>query len=89
MKTKLFDKNGKEKGLISLPENFSVRIREDILSRVFEAQKGIHAQSYGAMEGAGAQYSASGISKKKVSDVSMDCFIKEILGGFGYESRLF
>ncbi|MBU2576842.1 MAG: 50S ribosomal protein L4 [Nanoarchaeota archaeon] len=65
MKTKLIDKSGKEKGSVDLPKNFSVRIREDILSKVFEAQKGIYAQAYGSMEGAGAQYSASGISRKK------------------------
>jgi large subunit ribosomal protein L4e len=68
MKGKLFDKVGKEKGTVDLPKNFSVRIREDILSKVFEAQKGIYAQAYGSMEGAGAQYSASGISKKKRHD---------------------
>ncbi len=68
MKTKLFDKAGKERGSVVLPKSFSVKIREDILSRVFEAQKGLHAQAYGAMEGAGAQYSASGISKKKRHD---------------------
>ena len=68
MKTKLFDKTEKEKGSVELPKNFTVRIREDILSKVFEARKAIHAQAYGAMEGAGAQYSASGISKKKRHD---------------------
>ncbi len=68
MKTKLFDKNGKAKGDVALPKNFSVKIREDILAKVFEAQKGLYAQVYGAMEGAGAQYSASGISKKKRHD---------------------
>ena len=68
MKTKLFDKTGKEKGMIDLPQNFSFKIREDILSKVFEAQRGLHAQEYGAKEGAGAQYSASGISKKKRHD---------------------
>jgi len=68
MKTKLFDKNGKEKGPIDLPKNFSTKIREDILSKVFEAQRGIYAQAYGAKEGAGAQYSASGIIKKKRHD---------------------
>jgi large subunit ribosomal protein L4e len=68
MKAKMFDKAGKEKGSVDLPKNFSVKIREDILSKVFEAQRGIHAQAYGAMEGAGAQYSASGISKKKRHD---------------------
>ena len=68
MKAKLFDKNGKEKGTVDLPKNFTVKIREDILSKVFEAHRGLHAQAYGAMEGAGAQYSASGISKKKRHD---------------------
>ncbi len=68
MKTKLFDEKGKEKGSIDLPKSFSVKIREDILSRVFETQRGIHVQAYGSMEGAGAQYSASGILKKKRHD---------------------
>ena len=68
MKTKLFDKTGKEKGSVELPKNFSVKIREDILSKVFEAQRGIYAQAYGSKEGAGAQYSASGIIKKKRHD---------------------
>ncbi|MDH3353225.1 MAG: 50S ribosomal protein L4 [Nanoarchaeota archaeon] len=68
MKAKTFDKAGKESGSVELPKNFSVKIREDILSKVFEAQKGIYTQAYGAMEGAGAQYSASGISKKKRHD---------------------
>ena len=68
MKTKLFDKTGKEKGSVDLPKNFSVKIREDILSRVFEAQKGIYAQAYGSMKGAGTQYSASGIIKKRRHD---------------------
>ncbi len=68
MKTKLFNKTGSEKGTIDLPKNFSVKIREDILSKVFEAQRGIYAQAYGAKEGAGAQYSASGIIKKKRHD---------------------
>jgi len=68
MKTKLFDKAGKEKGSIDLPGNFSSGIRKDILLKVFEAQKGVYAQAYGAMEGAGAQYSASGILKKKRHD---------------------
>ncbi len=68
MKAKLFDKAGKEKGTVDLPKNFATKIREDILSKVFETQKGLYTQAYGAMEGAGAQYSASGISKKKRHD---------------------
>lgn len=68
MKAKLFDDKGKEKGSVDLPKNFSGRIRKDILAKVFDAQRGLHMQSYGSMEGAGAQYSASGISKKKRHD---------------------
>ena len=68
MKTKIFDSAGKESGSLDLPKNFSFKIREDILSKVFEAQRGIYAQAYGAKEGAGAQYSASGIIKKKRHD---------------------
>ncbi len=68
MKAKLYDKNGKSTGDISLPKCFNSKIRADILLKVFEAQKGIFAQAYGAKEGAGAQYSASGISKKKRHD---------------------
>ena len=68
MKAKLFDKSGKEKGSVDLPKCFSGKVRADILLKVFEAQKGIFAQAYGAKEGAGAQYSASGISKKKRHD---------------------
>ncbi|MCD4770823.1 50S ribosomal protein L4 [archaeon] len=68
MKAKLYDKRGKAKGDVSLPKCFSFRIRADILLKVFEAQKGSFAQAYGAKEGAGAQYSASGISKKKRHD---------------------
>jgi len=68
MKAKLYDKDGKVKGDVSLPKCFSSRIRADILLKVFETQKGSFAQAYGAKEGAGAQYSASGISKKKRHD---------------------
>jgi len=65
MKTKLFDKTGKEKGTVDLPKNFSENVREDILAKVFETQKLIYTQAYGIMKGAGAGYSASGISRKK------------------------
>jgi large subunit ribosomal protein L4e len=68
MKAKLYDGSGKVKGDVNLPECFSSRIRADILLKVFETQKGSFAQAYGAKEGAGAQYSASGISKKKRHD---------------------
>lgn len=68
MKAKLYDKSGKVKGDVSLPKAFGGRIRADILLKVFETQKGSFVQAYGAKEGAGAQYSASGISKKKRHD---------------------
>ena len=68
MKAKLFDKSGKAKGDVDLPKCFGGKVRADILLKVFEAQKGIYSQAYGSMEGAGAQYSASGISKKKRHD---------------------
>lgn len=68
MKAKLYDKSGKGKGDVNLPKCFNSRVRADILLKVFEAQKGAYAQVYGAKEGAGAQYSASGISKKKRHD---------------------
>jgi len=65
---KLFDKSGKEKDKISLPKNFSVRIRGDILAKVYEATKRIYTQNYGSKIGAGAGYSASGILKHKRHD---------------------
>lgn len=63
MKAKLYDKTGKEKGTINLPKNFSSKIREDILLKVFEAQK--IKQSMGSKIKAGAGYSASGILKHR------------------------
>jgi large subunit ribosomal protein L4e len=64
MKTKLYDVKGKVKGDVNLPKAFAGRIRADVLLKVFEAQKGVLMAAYGAKEGAGAQYSASGISIK-------------------------
>ena len=63
MKTNILDKTGKDKGSIELPSNFSSEIRKDILAKVFEAQK--EKQPMGSKYGAGAQYSASGISRKR------------------------
>lgn len=68
MKAKIYDEKGKEKGTVELPKNFTQRIREDILSKVFEAQRQVYSSSYGSKIGAGGQYSASGISKKKRHD---------------------
>ncbi|MFA4960554.1 MAG: 50S ribosomal protein L4 [Candidatus Pacearchaeota archaeon] len=65
MKVKIIDKTGNEKTSIDLPKNFSERIREDILAKIFEAQKGIYSQPFGSMKGAGAGYSASGILRHK------------------------
>lgn len=65
MKTKLLDKSGKMKKEIELPKNFAVSVREDILQKVFEAQKGATKQPYGTMFGAGAGYSASGLIKHR------------------------
>lgn len=65
VKAKLFDKSGKEKGTVELPNNFNSAVRTDVLLKVFESQKLIDSQSYGMMYGAGAWYSASGISKKR------------------------
>jgi large subunit ribosomal protein L4e len=68
MKTKILDKNGKEKGNLDLPKNFFSVVRPDILLKVFETQKGIYSQAFGAMKGAGAGYSASGILKHRRHD---------------------
>jgi large subunit ribosomal protein L4e len=68
MKTKLFNKAGKSTKEIELPKSFSSKIRTDILAKVYEAQKAIAMQPYGAMKGAGAGYSASGILKHKRHD---------------------
>jgi large subunit ribosomal protein L4e len=62
MKAKILNKAGKENKGIDLPKNFSSKIRKDIVLKVFEAQK--RQQSYGSKPGAGAGYSASGISIK-------------------------
>lgn len=63
MKANLIDKTGKEKGKIELPEAFSTPIREDILLKVFEAQK--RHQPMGLKPFAGMMYSASGILRRK------------------------
>jgi len=67
VKTKQFSKAGIGKDF-EMPRVFGSEIRPDILLKVFEAQKLSHSQGYGAKEGAGAQYSASGILKHKRHD---------------------
>lgn len=63
MKGKVIDKSGKAGKEVSFPGNFGKAIRKDILLKVFEAQK--EMQPYGTKYGAGAAYSASGISRKR------------------------
>lgn len=65
MKTKLYDSKGKEKGSLDMPKCFNIVPRNDVLLKVFEAQKTSMMQAYGAKPGAGAQYSASGILRHK------------------------
>ncbi len=63
MKAKIYDKAGKEMKEIELPKNFSSKVRKDVVQKVFESQK--REQAYGTKPGAGAGYSASGISIKR------------------------
>ena len=65
MKTKLLDKTGKLKKELDLPKNFSVKIRPDILLKVFEAKKLEKMQPQGSKPGSGAGYSASGIIRHR------------------------
>jgi large subunit ribosomal protein L4e len=65
MKAKLYGPKGEEKGTINLPKNFLAKIRSDILAKVYETQKMIYTQPYGAKKGAGAGYSASGIVRHR------------------------
>jgi len=62
MKTQILDKSGKTES-VELPSNFSSQIREDILSKVFEAQKLKPEMGTGFY--AGMKYSASGIIRHK------------------------
>ena len=63
MKSQILDKTGKSIKQIELPAGFSEKIRKDLILKVFEAQK--RKVPMGTMFGAGAFYSASGISRKK------------------------
>lgn len=58
MKANILDINGKEKGKIDLPKEFSVKIREDIVFKVLEAKKS--QQPYAPSLVAGKQHAASG-----------------------------
>lgn len=65
MKADVVNKEMKVVKKIDMPKAFATQIRADVLLKVYEAQKLAYTQAYGAMEGAGAQYSASGIFRKK------------------------
>jgi large subunit ribosomal protein L4e len=65
MKTKLINKSGAAGKEVVLPKNFDGKIRADILAKVFESERMMAMQPYGSKIGAGAGYSASGISIKK------------------------
>jgi large subunit ribosomal protein L4e len=58
MKTKTYDITGKEKSDITLPKEFSSKIREDIVAKVLEAKK--RQQPYSPSPVAGKQHSAKG-----------------------------
>ena len=64
MKSKLINKTGKGKE-IEMPKVFGEKVRQDILSKVYEVQRLAGKQMIGAKKGAGAGYSASGILKHR------------------------
>lgn len=65
MKSNVINKDLKVVKSMELPDVFSSTVRPDILLKVYESQKLIYTQPYGIKKGAGAQYSASGIFRKK------------------------
>lgn len=58
MKAQLFDSSGNKKSEIELPEVFNTFVREDIVSKVFEAEKAV--QPYSPYKEAGKRHVASG-----------------------------
>ena len=58
MKAQLFDQNGNKKSDIELPEVFNTFVRDDIASKVFEAEKSV--QPYSPGKESGKRHSASG-----------------------------
>ena len=66
MKTTLYSSDGKKKSQIEMPKLFSVRVREDIVKKYFEADK--FAQPYASSVRAGLRQSASGIISHKRHD---------------------
>ncbi len=66
MKSVIYDLQGKKKKEVDLPPIFSSKIREDIVSKYYEAEKFKEMQPYFAYAEAGKRHSASGtISHKR------------------------
>ncbi len=61
MKTQVLDKDGKAVREINLPSCFSVPVRRDVISKVYEASR--YKQPYAPFLYAGMRHSASGIIK--------------------------
>ena len=66
MKTTLYSSKGEKKSQIELPGFFSIRVREDIVKKYFEADKFI--QPYASFIRAGLRQSASGTISHKRHD---------------------
>ena len=60
MKTQLYSQSGEKKSDIELPAVFDSTIREDIVSKYFEAEKFVLRQPYSSFSEAGKRHSASG-----------------------------
>lgn len=63
MKAQILDKSCKAVKQIEMPENFSENIRDDVILKVFEAQK--RKQPMGTYVEAGKRHSASSIQRRK------------------------
>lgn len=66
MKTTLYSSKGEKKSQIELPKLFSIRVREDIVKKFYEADKFI--QPYSSFVEAGKRQSASGTISHKRHD---------------------
>lgn len=68
MKAKLYDKSGKEKSSIDLPEVFNKKPRADLCIKYYESQKMLDMQEYSSYQEAGKRHSASGQMSMKRHD---------------------
>ncbi|MFH1802607.1 MAG: 50S ribosomal protein L4 [archaeon] len=66
MKATLFNSKGEKKSQVEMPKLFSIRVREDMVKKYFEAEKFI--QPYASLERAGLRQSASGTISHKRHD---------------------